>query len=59
MPFENGHPLTRAIVENATLTAMNTPVGPNPKGARAPRLPKMRQGPRMFGLGVGSWELAL
>lgn len=32
MPFENSHPLTRAIVENATLTAMNTPVGPNPKG---------------------------
>src|SRR5262245_55536413 len=36
MPFENSQPLTKAIVVNATLTAMNTPVGPKPKGcARA------------------------
>ena len=31
-PFENNQPLTKAIVENATLTAMNTPVGPKPNG---------------------------
>ena len=32
VPFRNSHALTNASVENATLTAMNTPVGPKPSG---------------------------
>ena len=36
MPFENSQPLIKAMVENATLTAMKTPVGPKPSGCERP-----------------------
>jgi hypothetical protein len=35
IPFENSQPLMKAIVQNATLTAMKTPVGPKPSGCAA------------------------
>jgi hypothetical protein len=46
MPFENSHPLTKAMVENATLTAMKTPVGPKPRGCASAQASAISQSHR-------------